>query len=176
MEEEEKQEEKKDLAVVFFPVLMTWLCIVTQIVLTFVFWDNFYELYFLVYIGYGFWILGAVFGIVPIIQFRLQGGVRKKDSYVKTTKLVTTGLYAIVRHPQYLAGILISIALAFMSQHWVVISLVLPPIVLTYIDTYNAEKGIIEKFGEEYEEYRKQVPRLTPLYGLLKLIIRKIRK
>ena len=106
----------------------------------------------------------------------MQGEVNKGDSYIKTTKLVTTGLYAIVRHPQYLAGIIISIALAFMSQHWVVIILVLPPIICTYIDTFNAEKGILKKFGEEYEEYRKQVPRLTPVYGVLKLIIRKIRK
>jgi len=144
--------------------------------LTFVKWDNYYGYNFLVYIGYGFWGLGAIFGILPIIHFRRKGGVKKGESYIRTTTLVTTGLYAIVRHPQYLAGILISLSLAFMSQHWVVIILVIPPIICTYFDTLNAEKILVEKFGEEYIRYKKQVPRLYPILGITKLIIRKVRK
>ncbi len=144
--------------------------------LTFVKWDNYYGQDFLVYIGYGFWVFGAIFGVLPIIHFRLKGGVKKGESYIKTKTLVTTGLYAIVRHPQYLAGIIISIALAFMSQHWVVIILVIPPIICTYFDTLKAEEKLVGKFGEEYIIYKKQVPRLYPLLGIIKLIVRKARK
>jgi protein-S-isoprenylcysteine O-methyltransferase Ste14 len=115
-----------------------------------------------------------VFGILPMIQFRLQGGVEKGDSYIKTTKLVTSGLYAVVRHPQYLASVIISIALAFMSQHWLVAILVLPPIIFTYIDTSQEDKVLIEKFGEEYERYKRQVPKMEPISGIIRLIIRKI--
>ena len=160
----------------FLPMIITWCCIVAQIILTFVLWSSYYDLDVLVYVGYVFWVLGAIFGIVPIIQFRRKGKVAKGDSYIKTTKLVRTGLYAIVRHPQYIAAIIISIALAFMSQHWVVIILVTPTIGMTFIDTQRADKRLIEKFGEEYENYRKEVPRMTPLYGILKLIGRKVRK
>ena len=131
---------------------------------------------FLVYIGYGFWVLGALFGVLPIIIFRRKGKVKKGDSYVKTTTLVTTGLYAIVRHPQYLAGMIISIALGFLSQHWVVIILVIPTIICTYIDTFNAERKLLVKFGEEYLQYKKQVPRLFPLVGIIILIVRKARR
>ena len=168
--------ERKFNLVDVIPVTITWMCIIAQIVLTFVLWDNFYELGFLVYIGYALWALGAIFGIVPIIQFRLKGGVEKGKSYVQTKRLVTTGLYAIVRHPQYIASIIISMALVCMSQHWVVIVLLLPPIVLTYIDTRRADKALVIKFGEEYELYQKEVPRMMPLYGILKLLIRKLRK
>ena len=45
------------------------------------------------------WISG-IFGILPIITFRRKGGVPKGESYTKTTILVDTGIYAIVRHPQ----------------------------------------------------------------------------
>ncbi|NHK32744.1 MAG: isoprenylcysteine carboxylmethyltransferase family protein [Asgard group archaeon] len=176
MEKDTLIEKKKLKLIEFLPMIISWISIVCQIVLTFVKWNNYYDLDYLGYIGYGFWALGAIFGILPIIIFRLKGGVKKKDSYIKTTAIVTSGLYSIVRHPQYLAGIYISIALAFMSQFWVIILLVLPVIVCTYIDTLTADKKLIEKFGEEYSQYKKQVPALTPMFGLVKLIIRKAKQ
>jgi len=36
-----------------------------------------------------------------------EGGVKEGESYVKTTRLVDESLYAVVRHPQYLGGILV---------------------------------------------------------------------
>lgn len=175
MEEEEKEESTMAFRM-FIPAIITWLCIVAQIILTFVLWTNFYDLDFLLYIGYAFWGLGAIFGVVPIIQFKMHGGVKKGESYIKTTKIVSTGLYAIVRHPQYLAGIIISMALAFLSQHWVVDVLVIPIIVFTYIDTFNEDKRILTKFGEDYEEYMRKVPRLEPISGTIRWSIRKIRE
>jgi len=90
--------------------------------------------------------------------------------------LVDTGLYSIVRHPQYLAGILWSIALVFISQHWVVDVLLIPVVVTVYLDSLKANKNLIEKFGVEYENYMKQVPGLNVLWGIVKLVFREIRK
>jgi protein-S-isoprenylcysteine O-methyltransferase Ste14 len=64
------------------------------------------------------WVLSAVFGVLPIYTFRKKGGVVKGQSYMKTTELVDTGVYSIVRHPQYLAGLLLIIALMLVTQHW----------------------------------------------------------
>ena len=174
--ENEEAVEKASKFLMFFPATISWLCIVAQIVLTFVLWNNYYGVDALVYVGYGFWALGAIFGIIPIIQFRRKGGVNKGDSYVKTTKVVSTGLYAIVRHPQYLAGIIISLALAFMSQHWVVDILILPPIITTYFDAINEDKRLIKKFGDEYKHYMKKVPRLEPISGTIRWLIRSIKR
>jgi len=49
--------------------------------------------------------------------------VSKGKSYVGTTRLVDTSLYAIVRHPQYLGGILFNLMLMLLAQHWLVILL-----------------------------------------------------
>lgn len=155
---------------------ITWVSILTQIILTFVLWTNFYDIYALVIVGYVFWGFTIIFGIVPIFYFRKKGGVPKKSSYVKTTQLVDTGLYSIVRHPQYLAGILWSIALVFISQHWVVDVLLIPVVVTVYLDSLKANKNLIEKFGVEYENYIKQVPGLNVLWGIVKLVFREIRK
>ena len=172
----EDEEVNKLSFVDYIPIIFTLIVITAQIVLTFVLWDNYYDIDVLVYIGYGFWVLSAIFGVLPIFTFRRKGGVEKGDSYIKTTTLVNTGLYGIVRHPQFLSGILISIALALMSQYWVIIILLIIPITCTFIDTIKMEKRLVIKFGEEYINYQRQVPRLYPLFGLLKLIIRKIRQ
>ena len=158
----------------FIPVTIAWVTIVVQIVLTFVLWDNYYDIYSLVIIGYIFWGFSIVFGVLPMITFRRKGGVPKKSSYVHTTQLVDTGLYAIVRHPQYLAGILWSIALAFISQHWVVDVLVIPVTISTYIDTIKTNRDLIQKFGDDYVKYMNKVPNLNALWGTLLLIWRKM--
>ncbi len=72
--------------------------VVGQIVLLIVLGGG--EIGWLRYVGFALWAQAAVFGWVPIYQFKKRGGVAKGDSYVKTTQLVDTGLYAIVRHPQ----------------------------------------------------------------------------
>ena len=61
-------------------------------------------------IGWVIWAFSVVFGFLPMFIFRRRGGVARGKSYMHTTRLVDSGLYAIVRHPQYLAGILLNIA------------------------------------------------------------------
>ena len=48
--------------------------------------------------------LSAAFGWLPILNLRRWGGVPQGKGCVHTTQLVHRGAYAIVRHPQYLAG------------------------------------------------------------------------
>ena len=83
----------------FILVTITWVSIVTQIILTFVLWTNYYDIYALVIIGYVFWGLSIIFGVIPIFTFRRKGDVPDKSSYIRTTKLVDSGIYSIVRHP-----------------------------------------------------------------------------
>ena len=44
------------------------------------------------------------------------------------------------------------------------------------IDALTADKRLIEKFGEDYSLYKKQVPALNPVFGLVKLISRKAKQ
>lgn len=160
----------------FLPVTITWVAILAQIVLTFSLWSNYYDKYGLVIFGYILWGFSIIFGILPILTFRKLGGVPKKSSYIKTTKIVDTGIYAIVRHPQFLAGIFWSLALVFISQHWVVDILCVPVLIATYVDTLNANRTLIAKFGDDYTEYMERVPNLNVLWGIVILLLRKIKK
>ena len=123
--------------------------------------------------GWVLWTLGVVFAVVPILALRARGKVPKGKSYMQTTAIVDTGIYAIVRHPQGgTAGLLLNLALPLIGQHWLLAILAPVSMILIYADTFNADKACIEKFGEEYERYMQRVPRVNFLTGLWRLAIR----
>ena len=123
-------------------------------------------------IGWVIWAFSVVFGFLPMFIFRRRGGVARGKSYMHTTRLVDSGLYAIVRHPQYLAGILLNIALMLISQHWLIIVLGLPAMVLMYIDIQHADKLELEKFGDAYRQYMRRVPQINFIKGIFQLLKR----
>jgi len=91
---------------------------------------------------------------------------------MKTSKLVDNGTYAIIRHPQYLAGILLSISITFWVQSWLSIIFTVIVIFLIYQWTYSEDKMLIKKFGKEYLEYKRKVARLNPFVGVVLYFIR----
>ncbi len=85
--------------------------------------------------------------------------------YSAKGKLVTTGIYAHVRHPQYLGFLLLTLG---MNILWVAIStLLLWPIlaILYYRLAKKEDKELEEQFGEEYRKYERTVPMLIPRIG-----------
>jgi len=113
---------------------------------------------------------GVVFGTLPIFEFRKKGGIRKGQSYIHTTNLVETGIYSIVRHPQYVTFMMWAISGMLLFQHWIIILLGFPIFPLTYIDLIKADKEAIEKFGDNYKAYIEKVPRANFLLGLYRLL------
>lgn len=111
------------------------------------------------------------FGMLPIITFRRKGGVAKGESYIKTTVLVNTGIYAIVRHPQNgTAWLLINLGVMLIAKHWSSVVLGVLAMVLAYLDLMKADQRCIEKFGDEYERYMQKVPRVNFVAGSIRLV------
>jgi protein-S-isoprenylcysteine O-methyltransferase Ste14 len=122
--------------------------------------------------GWAIWALGTLFALLPILTLRAKGGVPEGKNYMETTALVRSGIYAIVRHPQGgTAGILLNLALPLIGQHWLLVVLSAVGTVLLYIDTFKSDKTCIEKFGQEYVSYMRQVPRVNFLAGILRLLV-----
>jgi len=112
----------------------------------------------------------AIFGWLPIITFRRRGGVAKGESYMKTTVLVDTGIYAIVRHPQGgTAWLLINLGVMLIAQHWTSVVLGLASMGLVYPDAFKADQSCSEKFGDEYERCMERVPRVNFVAGIIRL-------
>ena len=151
------------------PITFTSLLMISQIIVGFYLLSYVSQIKILAYIGVGLYIFsGWIFGMLPIVEFRKKGGVKKGKSYIQTTKLVDTGIYSIIRHPQFTSWILWAIAGMLLFQHWIIILLGIPIIPLTYIDLARADNNAIEKFGNNYKAYMKRVPRANFLLGIMR--------
>jgi len=139
------------------------------IVMVFVFY-NYYKLDFLVYVG---WIL-LVFSVVIILlaggEFRKKGRAPKGRSIVRTTVLVDSGVYAVIRHPQYLGFISFVLALVLMSQHWLSVFSGVVGSALFYRDVLREEQMSVKKFGDDYKRYMEKVPRMNIIVGIIRLL------
>lgn len=87
----------------------------------------------------------------------------KIDITIKSNRLETSGVYAIVRNPIYSAFLFICIGALLFCRNWYV--LILPPLFWVYLTVFmklTEEKWLSERFGEEYKAYCKRVNRFIP--------------
>ena len=104
-----------------------------------------------------FFSLGCWFGI---------GGVKETTLKVaethRTNRVVTKGVYSIVRHPQYLGGLMSHLGMSFLFSG--LFSLISTPLIvlIVYFISRKEERELIKEFKEEYEKYVKTVPMFIP--------------
>jgi len=79
-------------------------------------------------------------------------------------RLATIGLYAYVRHPQYVGFILIM--LGFLFQWPTLFTLIMFPILVTmYVKlARREEKEVLTEFGEKYQHYMASTPAFFPRF------------
>lgn len=123
-------------------------------------------------VGWVLFVVSAILGWLPILIMRRRGGVPKRKSYVHTTELVTAGLYSIVRHPQYLAGDFLAVAIMCLTQHWATLVAGGVAIASNRLSMLRADRDLVEKFGESYRTYMARVPQASLLLGLWRRIRR----
>ena len=124
---------------------------------------------------YGFWAIdGDAIRWLGVVLFAAGGALRLWPVFVLGDrfsglvaiqpghKLVTTGIYGIIRHPSY-AGLLVNAlgwALAFRAGVGVILTaLMVPPLVARI----KAEEALLRsQFGGEYDAYQRRTWRLIP--------------
>lgn len=96
----------------------------------------------------GFWLLSSSWRVL----YRAQ----------KDKTLAVSGPYHYIRHPQYVAFVVVM--LGFLLQWPTLVTLIMFPIlVATYIRlSIKEEKAVEEEFGEVYRRYASQTPRFFP--------------
>jgi protein-S-isoprenylcysteine O-methyltransferase Ste14 len=100
--------------------------------------------------------------------------VKAGESYMKTTTLVTSGVYSLVRHPQGgLAWLLMNLAVILVGQTWPIVFLGVGSMVLVYLDAHKTDQYCVDKFGDEYVRYMESVPRVNALSGAMRLLRRR---
>ncbi len=82
-----------------------------------------------------------------------------KDNHV----LITRGPYALVRHPMYLAFILLFVSSFMMTENWLMgLSGILIILSLMTMRLKNEEAKLIEQFGQQYLSYMERTGRFAP--------------
>jgi protein-S-isoprenylcysteine O-methyltransferase Ste14 len=128
----------------------------------------------LVIIAWFVWALGMVLVMAPIVMFPRRGDVPKGKSFVHTTKIVDTGIYSIIRHPQYTGGIYALFLANFLwHPHWLFAFLGVIGTVVVYLGCLEEDKFLVEKFGDDYKSYMQRVPRTNFILGIIKLLQRR---
>ena len=106
--------------------------------------------------------VGAWFGIEGV-----RGtGMELAETHCSPKKILNTGTYSTVRHPQYFGWILAHIGISVLLSVWY--SMLFTPVLiaLIYLISKKEEDELVKEFGKEYEDYKKQVPMLIPDRGV----------
>jgi len=92
----------------------------------------------------------------------LKTGLETAETHCTPKKIVNTGAYSTVRHPQYLGWILDHVGFSFLLS--ALYSMLFTPflIVLIYLISKKEENELIKEFGKEYEDYKKRTPMFIP--------------
>ena len=101
-----------------------------------------------IFLGYGFYLLSKSWNVLYHAQ-RRHG-------------LATSGPYARIRHPQYVAFVMI--LLGFLLQWPTLLTLIMFPILLAMYGrlAITEEAEMRASFGDEYERYAQKTPRFIP--------------
>ncbi|MCB0261516.1 MAG: isoprenylcysteine carboxylmethyltransferase family protein [Calditrichia bacterium] len=106
-------------------------------------------------------IICQIGGFVMLIGLIMMGKGWRKIHEAKG-ELVTDGIYAYMRHPQYSGLFLITIGM--LIQWPTLITLIMWPVLMYayYRLAMREERAVETQFGETYQQYRESVPAFIP--------------
>jgi protein-S-isoprenylcysteine O-methyltransferase Ste14 len=96
------------------------------------------------------------------LKLKILVGLPEVAPEVMESKLLDQGIYGRVRHPRYLGIGLGTLGWALFSGYTGAVAVAIGTIPALYLVTVFEERELLERFGNEYAEYRTRVPRLIP--------------
>lgn len=104
-------------------------------------------------------LIGAYFGIAGV-----KGTSLKVAETHRANMIITSGVYSVVRHPQYLGGLLAHVGITFLFSAW--FSLLSTPmmVLLVFLISKKEEKELSKEFGKEFQEYAEEVSMFLPRF------------
>ena len=102
-------------------------------------------------------ILLAVFVYVVRTGMKIVFGTEREKPHV-----IRQGIFGIIRHPLYLSEVLLYLGLFMLNTSLASLAVIVIVFAfLHYISRYE-EKVLLERFGDEYKQYMKDVPMYFP--------------
>ena len=116
------------------------------------------------YLGWYFLLIGVALWIRAIFTFGLDNLAMLYVYFPEKGHRVDSSIYEMLRHPVYAGVLRLGLGLAFLNGNIfaIIFGLLILPFGLTAWVRLVEEKELIERFGNEYNEYRKVTPAFWP--------------
>jgi protein-S-isoprenylcysteine O-methyltransferase Ste14 len=89
-------------------------------------------------------------------------GIPELSNVGRPEALVCTGIYRVVRHPIYASAAAAGVGYALIVNHLGIYVLFVGAIPVLYLVTVLEERELINRFGDAYRRYQREVPRMLP--------------
>ncbi len=96
------------------------------------------------------------------LTFAILAGAPQLSEKRYPGTLLTAGIYGKIRHPRYVETMLFVLAYALFGNFLAGYVVSLMTIVCLHLIVLLEERELLERFGEEYAEYIRRVPRFIP--------------
>ena len=122
-------------------------------------------------------VIGTVFLVWAAHSHYTRGGLKKVD---ETIFLYKEGPYQLMRHPGAFGGLIWPVLLPIVLSAYIPFTLLsvgamLTMIIYAYLGINVEEKLDIEKWGSDYQQYIKEVPKINFIVGIWRLRLQKKR-
>lgn len=122
--------------------------------------------------GWGHWtryavglpLMVAAFGIT-LWGYRFLG---IENTYCESDGLVTGGMYAYSRNPQYVTSVLATVGLGIASGSVITLGLAAVLFVLYFLFVLNEERWLLQGYGEAFRDYMRRTPRFVDARSLVR--------
>jgi len=113
------------------------------------------------YIGFSLFIIGLL--LQGVAEATLGRYYLPYIGTAEDQKIIKKGIYKYIRHPGYLGELLIFFGLGFVTYSLLgILGAIILSLMVFVGEVIPEEKYMVEKFGNEYEEYMKETFRFIP--------------
>ena len=110
----------------------------------------------------GIQLLSALLLLIALLQTDTLSfvGLRQLFEEEKTERLITRGLYKLIRHPLYTFSLLFVWFTPTMSRNS--LTLYVGVTLYLFVGAYFEERKLLREYGEDYAEYKRKTPMMIP--------------
>ncbi len=123
--------------------------------------------------GWGHWVRYAIGVPIMVLSFGITlRGYRflgLDNTYCESDGLVTGGMYAYSRNPQYVTSVLATVGLGISSGSWLTLALAAILFLIYFLFVLNEERWLLQGYGRAFQDYMRQTPRFVDERSLIRL-------
>lgn len=123
--------------------------------------------------GWGHWGRYAIGLPIMVLSFGITlRGYRflgLDNTYCENDGLVTSGMYAYSRNPQYVTSVLATVGLGIASGSWLTLALAAILFVIYFLFVLNEERWLLQGYGLAFRDYMHTTPRFVDERSLMRV-------